>query len=95
MGTKLAMHHGGWIEAKARRKDDEVLQPADGVEGSGLAGRRLTFETTDILSTPAQAPPKKALLSREQFEGEGLDNRDGQVPDGEESVSREDWLMDM
>jgi hypothetical protein len=29
---------------------------------------------------PSQAPPKKALLSREQFGDGKCDNRDGQAP---------------
>ena len=35
-----------------------------------------------------KAPPKKAVLSRTQFGKRRMEDRDGQVPTGEEAVSR-------
>ena len=43
-------------------------------------GEIFTFEATADILSAIQAPPKKALLSREQFEEGGLEDRDGQVP---------------
>ena len=47
----------------------------DKIRGKYLPSRRLQTSCPAI-----QAPPKKALLSREQFEDGILKDRDGQVP---------------